>query len=33
MSTKMYLHGSVADEQFRRNLDAEEELDSIFDQQ
>jgi hypothetical protein len=29
----MYLHGSVADEQFRRNLDAEEELDSIFDQQ
>jgi hypothetical protein len=28
-----YLHGPVADEQFRRNLDAEEELDSIFDQQ
>jgi uncharacterized protein YxeA len=33
MSTKIYLHGPVADEQFRRNLDAEEELDSIFDQQ
>ena len=28
-----YLHGPVADEQFRRNLDAEEELDTIFDQQ
>jgi hypothetical protein len=28
-----YLHGPVADEQFRRNLDAEDELDSIFDQQ
>jgi predicted transposase/invertase (TIGR01784 family) len=28
-----YLHGPVADAQFLRNLDAEEELDSIFDQQ
>ena len=28
-----YLHGPVADAQFRRNLDAEEELDTIFDQQ
>jgi Skp family chaperone for outer membrane proteins len=28
-----YLHGPVADEQFRRNLDAEEEIDTIFDQQ
>ncbi len=28
-----YLHGPVADVQFLRNLDAEEELDSIFDQQ
>ena len=28
-----YLHGPVADSQFRRDLDAEEELDTIFDQQ
>jgi hypothetical protein len=28
-----YLHDPVADSQFRRDLDAEEELDTIFDQQ
>ena len=28
-----YLHGPVADAQFLRNLDAEEELDAIFDDQ